>query len=121
MQSNDPLHQVKDIKCVFLLEHDKVTVSYEGTIEARKEKEWILETDGVNLKIVMCINSVNFWQTYSNSCVEVFNVLGIKAACGAIMRELQGVIEFDSTYVNYHHLALLCDPMTHHGLLIAIT
>jgi DNA-directed RNA polymerase II subunit RPB1 len=37
------------------------------------------------------------------------------------MRELQGVIEFDGSYVNYHHLALLCDLMTHCGMLMAIT
>ena len=32
------LRGVKDIKHVFLLEHDKVTISDEGNIEARKEK-----------------------------------------------------------------------------------
>jgi DNA-directed RNA polymerase II subunit RPB1 len=115
------LRGVKDIKRVFLLEHDKVTVSDEGTIEARKEKELVLEIDGVNLKTIMCIDGIDFRRTYSNSCVEVFNVLGIKAARGAIMRELRGVIEFDGSYVNYRHLALLCDLMTHRGSLMAIT
>jgi DNA-directed RNA polymerase II subunit RPB1 len=103
------------------LEHDKVTVSDEGTIKARKEKEWVLETGGLNLKTVMCIDSVDFRRTYSNSCVEIFNILGIEAARGAIMRELRGVIEFDGSYVNYHHLTLLCDLMTHRGSLMAIT
>jgi len=37
------------------------------------------------------------------------------------MRELQGVIEFDGSSVNYHHLALLCDLMTHCWMLMAIT
>ena len=36
--------------------------------------------DGVNLKAVMCIDSVDFKCTNSKSCMEVFNVLGIKAA-----------------------------------------
>ena len=34
---------------------------------------------------------------------------------------MHGVIEFDSSYVNYRHLALLCDLMTHRGSLMAIT
>ena len=42
MLNSESLRGVKDIKRVFLLEHDKVTVSDEGTIEARKEKEWVL-------------------------------------------------------------------------------
>jgi len=37
------------------------------------------------------------------------------------MRELRGVIEFDGSYVNYRHFALLCDLMTHRGTLMAIT
>ncbi|KAF8123520.1 DNA-directed RNA polymerase II [Boletus edulis] len=113
------LRGVPSIRRVFLQEHDKVFHNEEGSIKAKKE--WMLETDGVNLKTVMTIDGVNFTQTYSNSCVEAFNVLGIEAACAAIMRELRGVIEFDGSYVNYRHLALLCDLMTHRGTLMAIT
>jgi len=47
--------------------------------------------------------------------------LGIEAAQVAIVKELCGVIEFDGSYVNYCHLALLCDLMTHRGTLMAIT
>jgi hypothetical protein len=80
---------VKDIKRVFLLEHDKATISDDGTIEARKEKEWVLETDGVNLKTVTCVDGVDFQRTYSNGFVEIFNVLRIEAARGVIVRELR--------------------------------
>ncbi len=69
----------------------------------------------------MCLDGVDFTRTYSNNCVEVFNVLGIEAARAAIMKELRNVIEFDGSYVNYRHLALLCDLMTQRGSLMAIT
>lgn len=121
MLNSVSLRGVKGIKRVFLMEQDKVMVSEDGSIQAGREKEWVLETDGVSLKTVMCIDGVDFKRTYSNSCVEIFNVLGIEAARGAIMRELRGVIEFDGSYVNYRHLALLCDLMTHRGSLMAIT
>ncbi|KAF9007912.1 beta and beta-prime subunits of DNA dependent RNA-polymerase [Cyathus striatus] len=121
MLNSVSLRGVKGINRVFLTEQDRVTVSSDGTIHSGKEKEWVLETDGVNLKTVMCIDGVDFTRTYSNSCVEIFNVLGIEAARAAIMRELRGVIEFDGSYVNYRHLALLCDLMTHRGTLMAIT
>ncbi|KZT09014.1 beta and beta-prime subunits of DNA dependent RNA-polymerase [Laetiporus sulphureus 93-53] len=121
MLNSISLRGVPGIQRVFLLEHDKVFITEEGSIKAQQEKEWVLETDGVNLKTVMCIDGVDFTRTYSNSCVEVFNVLGIEAARAAIMKELRGVIEFDGSYVNYRHLALLCDLMTHRGTLMAIT
>jgi DNA-directed RNA polymerase II subunit RPB1 len=121
MLNSVSLRGVKGINRVFLTEQDKITVSTEGSIQIGKEKEWVLETDGINLKTVMCIDGVDFRRTYSNSCVEIFNVLGIEAARAAILKELRGVIEFDGSYVNYRHLALLCDLMTHRGSLMAIT
>ena len=39
----------------------------------------------------------------------------------ALLRELRQVISFDGSYVNYRHLALLCDTMTCRGYLVAIT
>ncbi|KAJ7451085.1 DNA-directed RNA polymerase II, subunit 1 [Mycena latifolia] len=121
MLNSVSLRGVKDIRKVFLLQHDKTVVEDDGSINVRKKEEWVLETDGINLKTVMCIDGVDFKRTYSNSCVEIFNVLGIEAARAAILRELRGVIEFDGSYVNYRHLALLCDLMTHRGSLMAIT
>jgi len=115
------LRGVKGIERIFLQKHDRVVITPEGSIKGRDEKEWVLETDGVNLKAVMCIEGVDFRRTYSNSCVEIFNILGIEAARAAIMKELRKVIEFDGLYVNYRYLALLCDSMTHWGTLIAIT
>ena len=37
------------------------------------------------------------------------------------MKELRGVIKFDGSYVNYCHLALLCNLMTQRGTLMTIT
>jgi hypothetical protein len=49
----------------------------------------------------MCIDGVDFTRTYSNNCVEIFNVLGIEAARNGILKELRNVIEFDGPYINY--------------------
>ncbi|OJA08058.1 hypothetical protein AZE42_11646 [Rhizopogon vesiculosus] len=116
MLNSVSLHGVPGTQRVFLQLHDKVYVDNSGAIKSNKE--WVLETDGINLKTVMCINSVDFTCTYSNSCIEVFNVLGIEAAHTAIMRVLCGVIKFDGSYVNYRHLTLLCDLMMHRGSLM---
>ena len=48
-------------------------------------------------------------------------MFGIEAARNSVLRESKNVIEFDGSYVNYRHLALLCDIMTTQGHLMAIT
>ena len=60
-------------------------------------------------------------RTYSNDICEIFRVLGIEAVRKAVEKELNAVISFDGSYVNYRHLALLCDIMTCKGHLMAIT
>ncbi len=39
----------------------------------------------------------------------------------SVENEMNNVISFDGSYVNYRHLALLCDIMTAKGHLMAIT
>jgi DNA-directed RNA polymerase II subunit RPB1 len=53
--------------------------------------------------------------------VEIVDVLGIEAESKAIEREMNHLISFDSSSVNYRHLSLLCDVVTTKGHLMAIT
>ncbi|KAF8187975.1 beta and beta-prime subunits of DNA dependent RNA-polymerase [Mycena galopus ATCC 62051] len=110
---------VKGIRRAFLLRDNKVGFEADGSI-ARK-MEWVLETQGTNLKAVIGIDGVDYKRTYSNSCVEIFNVLGIEAARAAILKELRDVVEWNGSYINSRHLALLCDLMTRWGTLTALT
>ncbi|GAA96338.1 hypothetical protein E5Q_03004 [Mixia osmundae IAM 14324] len=110
---------IKGIQRVYMVDQKKQVITPAGTWGS--EQEWTLETDGLNLRQVLTIDGVDARRTYSNSIVEVYNVLGIEAARAALLRELRLVIEFDGSYVNYRHLSLLCDLMTNRGRLMAIT
>ena len=89
--------------------------------EGIETAEWKLQTDGTSLKKVLATKDVDSRRTYTNDVVEIFDVLGIEAVRKAIEREMNYVISFDGSYVNYRHLALLCDVMTTKGHLMAIT
>ncbi len=54
-------------------------------------------------------------------CNVSVQVLGIEAVRKAVEKELYHVISFDGSYVNYRHLALLCDVMCCRGHLMAVT
>ncbi|TXT08619.1 hypothetical protein VHUM_02747 [Vanrija humicola] len=104
---------------VFISEGKKSVLTSKG--EYDQEKEWFLETDGINLKAVMPIDGVDATRTYSNNCYEVWETLGIEAGRNALFKELNGVIEAGGSYVNYRHMALLCDLMCNKGSLMSIT
>jgi DNA-directed RNA polymerase II subunit RPB1 len=110
---------ITGIQRVFISEGKKVVLSQQG--EYDQEKEWFLETDGINLREVLAVDGVDAVRTYSNNCFEVFETLGIEAGRNALYQELNGVIEMGGSYVNYRHMALLCDLMCNKGQLMSIT
>jgi len=97
----------------------RVTITETGDYKAIAE--WLLETDGTSLMRVLSERDVDPTRTYSNDICEIFATLGIEAVRKAVEQEMNHVISFDGSYVNYRHLALLCDVMTAKGHLMAIT
>ncbi|KAL4220549.1 DNA-directed RNA polymerase II subunit RPB1 [Mactra antiquata] len=97
----------------------RIFITDEGEFKA--VAEWILETDGTSLTRVLSERDVDPVRTTTNDIVEVFATLGIEAVRKSIEKEMNHVISFDGSYVNYRHLALLCDVMTAKGHLMAIT
>ena len=77
-----------------------------------KKDLWVLDTVGSNLIDLLSNDNIDANRTFTNDIQEIYNVLGIEAMRQAIFNELSEVIEFDSTYINYHHLSLLADRMT---------
>ena len=86
----------------------------------KKQDIWVLDTSGTNLIDVLALDYIDCSRTFSNDIVEIYNVLGIEAARQAIYNELVDVIEFDGTYINYHHFSMLCDRMTFTYKMISI-
>ncbi|KAK4052414.1 DNA-directed RNA polymerase II core subunit rpo21 [Microbotryomycetes sp. JL201] len=119
MLSSIALRGVEGIDRVFMLQHKRSQIQDNGEYDT--PTEWVLETDGINLRKVLCVDGVDSRRTVSNSCVEILQVLGIEAARASVLRELRNVIEFDGSRVNYRHLSMLTDIMTNRGSLMAIT
>lgn len=120
MLSSITLGGVEGIERAFIVKKPRKVVSNE-TGEFVQMEEWLLETDGSNLRKVLTVDGVDAVRTTSNNCVEVLEVLGIEAARQSLLREMRHVIEFGGSSVNYRHLALLVDLMTNRGSIMAIT
>ena len=110
---------IKGIQRVFISEEKRVVLSQQG--EYDQQREWYLETDGINLMEVLAVDGVDPVRTYSNNCFECYETLGIEAGRNALFKELRGVIEMGGSSVNYRHMALLCDLMCNKGQLMSIT
>ncbi|QLG73399.1 hypothetical protein HG535_0E04830 [Zygotorulaspora mrakii] len=119
MLENITLRGVENIERVVMMKYDRKVPSETG--EYQKVPEWVLETDGVNLSEVMTVPGVDSTRIYTNSFIDIMEVLGIEAGRAALYREVYNVIASDGSYVNYRHMALLVDVMTTQGGLTSVT
>ncbi|KAL0872475.1 hypothetical protein Bca101_022180 [Brassica carinata] len=119
MLTDMALRGIPDINKVFIKQVRKSKFDEEEGFKTTEE--WMLDTEGVNLLAVLCHEDVDPKRTTSNHLIEIMEVLGIEAVRRALLDELRVVISFDGSYVNYRHLAILCDTMTYRGHLMAIT
>jgi len=110
LMNNIVLRGIKNIKKVILRKIPN----------PNKDDSWVLDTDGSNLMDILALDYINYKDTVTNNIVEMYNVLGIEAARQSIYNELADVIEFDGTYINAHHMNLLCDRMTCNTKLVSI-
>ena len=85
-----------------------------------KKETWVLDTKGTNLMDVLALDYIDVKRTISDDIQEIRSVLGIEAAREALLTEMTGVFENDGTYINYHHLSLLCDRMTASAGMVSI-
>jgi DNA-directed RNA polymerase beta' subunit len=74
-----------------------------------KKDIWVLDTTGSNLMDILSQDNIDINNTCSNDIREVFDVLGVFAAREVLYEEFVNVMS--PTYINYHHLSLLCDRM----------
>ena len=75
-----------------------------------KKETWVLDTVGSNLMDLLALDNIDTTRTITNNIKDVRYVLGIEAARQVLYNEIVDVIE--ETYINHHHLSLLCDRMT---------
>ncbi|CAI4871097.1 AFH_G0007610.mRNA.1.CDS.1 [Saccharomyces cerevisiae] len=119
MLENITLRGVENIERVVMMKYDRKVPNPTG--EYVKEPEWVLETDGVNLSEVMTVPGIDPTRIYTNSFIDIMEVLGIEAGRAALYKEVYNVIASDGSYVNYRHMALLVDVMTTQGGLTSVT
>ncbi len=85
-----------------------------------KKEVWVLDTVGTNLLEILSLDYIDVNRTYTNDIQEIKNILGIEAARQSIFNEITEVMEHDDTYINYHHISLLCDRMTCNDKMVSI-
>ncbi|CDW74169.1 dna-directed rna polymerase ii subunit rpb1-like [Stylonychia lemnae] len=115
------LKGIPEISKVYAKKYTEHEYDIHTGVHKQTNDNWMLETDGVALQKILTVDDVDHTKTISNDILEIQSVLGIEAARKALINELRTVLSFYGIYVNYRHIATLCDVMCQRGRLTSIT
>ena len=104
------LKGIPEITKVYAKKYSETEYGKGGAILV-SDDNWMLETDGVCLKRILCEPLIDSTRTISNDILEIKTILGTEAARQSLLNELRNVLCFYGIYINYRHLACLCDVM----------
>ena len=86
----------------------------------RDDKEWIIHTEGSNLKEILDMDGIDPVRTTTNNIHEIGEVLGIEAARQSIINEAQNTLSEQGLSVDVRHIMLVADIMTSEGVVKSI-
>jgi len=82
--------------------------------------EYVIYTEGSNLKSVLNIEGVDRKRTTTNDIFQIYETLGIEAARNSIVIEAMNVLKDQNLDVDIRHIMLVADQMTVTGELQAV-
>ena len=92
-----------------------------GKVIIRKDdREWIIHTEGSNLKEILAMDGIDQVRTTTNNIHEIGEVLGIEAARQSIINEAQNTLSEQGLSVDVRHIMLVADIMTSEGVVKSI-
>lgn len=109
--------QIRDIRLlVDKIRHFQISgVKDVNRVIIRKDEQWVLHTEGSNLKAVLKMEGIDKEKTTTNHIHEIYTVLGIEAARNAIIKEALHTLDEQGLSVDIRHVMLVADMMTADG------
>lgn len=100
---------------------EKVYVYNLDTGKREQKDQWIIYTDGTNLKYTLGQPGVDSNRVVTTDVFEISQVLGIEAGRSMLFKEFHDTYDKAVSTINYHHLSILVDIMTYNGHLMPIS
>ena len=97
-----------------LLEVNTINLNNDGFF---KKKEFMFQTDGIDMENIRYLRGVDLKRTSCNSVYKIYKSFGIEAAKNCLLKEMRTV--FNSP-INFHHYSVLTDNMCYTGHLVSM-
>lgn len=84
-------------------------------LKSGSNDEWIIDTDGTNLRQILNLPGVDYTKTYSNDVWEIHSILGIEATRVYLQLEFENIIASTGSNISPRHVSISVDRMLFNG------
>lgn len=105
------------IKKIDNISEDTVYTFNSETGDVVKEQEYVIYTDGINFEKIRNLPQVDQNRTTCNDIRAITTLYGIESTRTVLLNEIGSIF---SDEINYHHLSIVADLMTHTGIVTSI-
>ena len=117
--NNISLKGINSITNTFLLQERNVLFNKDGDEKVIKEN--VVVTSGINFDELVTFKGIDFSRTRCNDIGTIYKLYGVEAARNSLVHELKSTFaSAGATDINYNHMSLLVDFMTHTGDITSI-
>ena len=106
---------LRTFRAKILAVHGKGFKGIENIIIVKEDDDWLIQTEGSNLKGVLEMPEVSIEKTRTNDLHQVMDVLGIEAARKVVYMETMDTLGQQGLNIDKRHIELLADIMTVDG------
>src|SRR3989338_5690367 len=114
------LKGMNNIDSTAILPDEKIIIFDKQTGDVKSEKEYVIQTIGVNLSSIRYLSGIDIYRTISNDVVQIYNTFGIEIARSVLLKEFTSAYSLSGGDVNYQHIEIIVDRMTSTGSVISI-
>ena len=111
---------MNNIDSTAILPDEKIIIFDKQTGDVKSEKEYVIQTIGVNLSSIRYLSGIDIYRTISNDVVQIYNTFGIEIARSVLLKEFTSAYSLSGGDVNYQHIEIIVDRMTSTGSVISI-
>ena len=99
-----------------LLEYELTGIIGINKIYPKKEEnEWVIDTEGSNLKYVLALQGIDTTRTMTNSLWENIGTFGIEAGRRMLVNQIKKIMDFSGVTIHRKFFEVLADAMTYKG------
>jgi DNA-directed RNA polymerase II subunit RPB1 len=111
---------IKNIESVYVRKGEGFSSDCKAILTEKENTNWVIDTDGTNLREILLLPEVDPYRTLSNDIWEIYAIFDIDAVREYLLDQFIKIVSMGGNWINPRHIEVLVDKICHTGSIRAM-